>query len=72
MNTIFVAARSYNVFSPVFVASTRKNPGPFELVSSAFCLSLVNYDNDDCVYTSDLGGEVGEELYGRTKNRARG
>ena len=33
-------ARSYNVLSSVFVASTRENPGPFELVSSAFCLCL--------------------------------
>ena len=37
--------RSYNHFSPVFVTSTRENPGPFELVSSAFCLCLGIYFN---------------------------
>ena len=38
-------ARSYNPGTPVFVASTREFPGPFELVSSAFCLCLGIYFN---------------------------
>ena len=33
-------ARSYKDFTPVFVSSTRENPGPFELVGLGFCRFL--------------------------------
>jgi hypothetical protein len=35
--------RTYSPGTPVFVSSTKENPGPFELVSSAFCLCLGIY-----------------------------
>ena len=38
-------ARSYEPFTPVFVSSTRENPGPYELVGLGFCLCLGIYFN---------------------------
>ena len=38
-------ARSYQAFTPVFVANTLENPGPFELVGLGFCLCLGIYFN---------------------------
>ena len=38
-------ARSFSPSSPVYVSSTRENPGPFELVSSGLSLCLGIYFN---------------------------
>ena len=45
-------ARSYTPSTPVFVASTLENPGPFELVGLGFCLCLGIYFINHLLQTS--------------------